>query len=117
MKLNHKIFGSGEETLIILHGLLGSLDNWQSLALRFSNKIWHSNTFQQSGFYTNRICAKTWIDLFSQNGYHIEKFDIELNTEFYLKRMSVHNDCSAHLDSDGLKQKRLILNLKKVNTI
>ena len=37
MKLNHKIFGSGEETLIILHGLLGSLDNWQSLALRFSN--------------------------------------------------------------------------------
>jgi pimeloyl-ACP methyl ester carboxylesterase len=38
MKLNHKIFGEGEETMIILHGLLGSLDNWQSLAIRFSEK-------------------------------------------------------------------------------
>jgi pimeloyl-ACP methyl ester carboxylesterase len=36
MKLNHKIFGEGDETLIILHGLLGSLDNWQSLALKFA---------------------------------------------------------------------------------
>lgn len=38
MKLNHKIFGEGDDTLIILHGLLGSLDNWQSLAMRFSKK-------------------------------------------------------------------------------
>lgn len=36
MKLNHKVFGEGGTPLIILHGLLGSLDNWQSLALRFS---------------------------------------------------------------------------------
>ena len=37
MKLNHKIFGEGDDTLIILHGLLGSLDNWQSLAKRYAD--------------------------------------------------------------------------------
>jgi pimeloyl-ACP methyl ester carboxylesterase len=31
MQLNYKVFGSGEP-LIILHGLLGSLDNWQTIA-------------------------------------------------------------------------------------
>ncbi len=31
MKLNHKIFGTGEP-IVILHGLFGMLDNWRSLA-------------------------------------------------------------------------------------
>lgn len=35
MKLNFKTFGQGEP-LIILHGLLGSLDNWQTLGKRFA---------------------------------------------------------------------------------
>lgn len=30
--LNYKKFGDGGEVLIILHGLFGSLDNWQSIA-------------------------------------------------------------------------------------
>ena len=34
--LNFKKFGQGSETLIILHGLFGSLDNWQSIAQIFS---------------------------------------------------------------------------------
>lgn len=34
MQLNHKIIGAGEP-LVILHGLFGSLDNWQTLAGRF----------------------------------------------------------------------------------
>lgn len=36
MKLNYKEFGEGSKVLIILHGLLGSLDNWQGLAIQFS---------------------------------------------------------------------------------
>lgn len=36
MNLNYKTFGEGFP-LIILHGLLGSLDNWQSLAKKFSS--------------------------------------------------------------------------------
>ncbi|MBC7384021.1 MAG: alpha/beta fold hydrolase [Bacteroidia bacterium] len=35
MKLNYKEFGSGKP-LIILHGLMGSLDNWHSLANQFA---------------------------------------------------------------------------------
>ncbi len=34
MELSHKIIGEGEP-LVILHGLFGSLDNWQTLATRF----------------------------------------------------------------------------------
>ena len=35
MDLNFKVFGEGKP-LVILHGLLGSLDNWQSLAKKFA---------------------------------------------------------------------------------
>jgi pimeloyl-ACP methyl ester carboxylesterase len=35
MKLNHRILGEGKP-LIILHGLFGSLDNWQTHAKRFA---------------------------------------------------------------------------------
>ncbi len=36
MLLNAKIFGEAKEKLVILHGLFGMLDNWQSLARQFS---------------------------------------------------------------------------------
>ena len=36
MQLNYKQFGKEYKTLVILHGLMGSLDNWQSLAKRWS---------------------------------------------------------------------------------
>lgn len=35
MELNFKKYGEGERVLIILHGLFGSLDNWQSMGKRF----------------------------------------------------------------------------------
>ena len=35
MRLNFKKYGKGDENLVILHGLFGSLDNWQSLAKQF----------------------------------------------------------------------------------
>ena len=37
--LNYKLFGEGEKYLIILHGLFGSLDNWHTLAQRFSERF------------------------------------------------------------------------------
>ena len=45
MKLNFKEFGKGQP-LLILHGLLGSLDNWQTLAKRFSEHF-HVYTIDQ----------------------------------------------------------------------
>ena len=35
MELNHKVFGSGDP-VIILHGLFGMLDNWQSIAKKLA---------------------------------------------------------------------------------
>ena len=35
LPLNYKVLGSGEP-LIILHGLFGSLDNWQTLGRKWS---------------------------------------------------------------------------------
>lgn len=37
MSLNYKQFGKGE-TIVILHGLLGSLDNWQTLAKKLADQ-------------------------------------------------------------------------------
>lgn len=39
--LHSKVYGKSEQKLYILHGLLGSLDNWQSLA-----KEWEGNGFE-----------------------------------------------------------------------
>ena len=38
MILNHKVYGSSENKIIILHGLLGSLDNWVTVAKNLSNR-------------------------------------------------------------------------------
>ncbi len=38
MELNYKTFGDVGDPVIILHGLLGSLDNWQTLAKRLSEQ-------------------------------------------------------------------------------
>ena len=37
LKLNYKEYGSGEP-LLILHGFMGSLDNWHTLAGQFGLK-------------------------------------------------------------------------------
>ncbi len=36
MKLNYKVKGEQGEPLVIIHGLFGSLDNWQTLANKLS---------------------------------------------------------------------------------
>ncbi len=42
MQLNYKKFGERDQSLIILHGLFGSLDNWQTLAKKFGE---HYSTY------------------------------------------------------------------------
>jgi pimeloyl-ACP methyl ester carboxylesterase len=39
MELNFKKYGEASESLIIIHGFLGSLDNWQTLAIEFSKNF------------------------------------------------------------------------------
>ena len=45
--------------------------------LRFSNQLWHSTYIQNAGFYTNRIYADLWLELFLKNGFKIIDYNIE----------------------------------------
>lgn len=38
MILHYKVYGEGDDVLIIVHGLFGSLDNWSTLGRRFAEK-------------------------------------------------------------------------------
>ncbi len=39
LQLNFKKYGTAPDNLIIIHGFLGSLDNWQTLAIEFSKNF------------------------------------------------------------------------------
>ena len=41
--------------------------------LRFSEKLWESNLFANSGFYTNRVPALEMHNLFKKNGFDLVK--------------------------------------------
>lgn len=45
----------------------GALNN-----LRFDDRLWESDFFAQSGFYTNRIQMSAMIDLFRETNFHVE---------------------------------------------
>ncbi len=96
MKLNYKTFGSGEP-LIILHGLFGSLDNWQSLAKKYAKyfkvyiidqrnhgKSQHSETFNYDllaqdllAFCKQHQILKTHLIGHSMGGKVVMKFAVQ----------------------------------------
>jgi esterase len=47
LSLNYKEYGSGDKIVIVLHGFLGSLDNWHSLATEWGNNGLHIYTIDQ----------------------------------------------------------------------
>jgi len=47
MILNSRIFGKSEKKLIILHGFLGSLDNWITIAKKFSDQLLEVHVIDQ----------------------------------------------------------------------
>ena len=59
MLLKSKIYGSGSDNLIVLHGFLGMSDNWKSFGLQMINKGFkvhlidqrnHGNSFHSKDF-------------------------------------------------------------------
>lgn len=80
MELNYKSFGSGEP-LIILHGLLGSLDNWQTLAKKYAE---HFTVF----IIDQRNHGKT---------PHSNEFDYSILTQDLYHFMEDHHIYSSHL--------------------
>jgi esterase len=47
LSLNYKEYGSGTDIIIVLHGFLGSLDNWHTLATEWAGKNLHVYTIDQ----------------------------------------------------------------------
>jgi pimeloyl-ACP methyl ester carboxylesterase len=75
MELNYKTFGNGP-ALIILHGLFGSLDNWQGLAKRYAEHFSvyivdqrnHGKSPQSDEPYTYQVLADDLRDFMEQQG-------------------------------------------------
>lgn len=80
---------------------------------RFSNKLWHSKLIQNAGFYTNRIYADLWVEIFLKNGFELIEYEIEMNNNIKLSKRALHEDCVPFIQGDRLKQSRLIVKLRK----
>lgn len=80
MHLNYKTFGTGHP-LIILHGLFGMLDNWQTLALQFSQ----------------HFCVYTIDQRNHGKSFHTEEFNYHLLSDDLFDFMHQHQIESAHL--------------------
>lgn len=80
MQLNYKVFGEGFP-LVILHGLLGSLDNWQTLAKKLAEQY------------------KVYIVDQRNHGKspHSEEFDYNLLSADLLEFLNSHQIEKAHL--------------------
>jgi hypothetical protein len=62
----------------------GNLNN-----LRFSEKVWESEFFARSGFYTNRIQMETMLDFFTNANFEIESKQIRRWDALPMKRNSL----------------------------
>jgi pimeloyl-ACP methyl ester carboxylesterase len=77
MQLNYKSFGSGP-ALIILHGLFGSLDNWQTLGRRYADHFSvylvdqrnHGKSPHTDDEYTYRLLAHDLLEFIEQQGMY-----------------------------------------------
>lgn len=68
--------------------LVGALNN-----LRFSHKLWESDLFAKSGFYTNRIQAPAMRDMFDASGYGTVRVHKQsLWTDLPTSRAALHKE-------------------------
>jgi len=70
--------------------------------LRFSDALWESNFFVNSGFYTNRIQFKLMLEMFEQAGFEVEVTKVNRAAALPIKRNQLARDFSDTSDSDLL---------------
>lgn len=68
--------------------------------LRFSEKIWESNLFAKSGFYTNRIPAKEMHSNFREVGFNFLWENYSAWPNLPINRKFIHKDFDRFSDSD-----------------
>ena len=80
--------------------------------LRFSENIWESRIFVNSGFYTNRIPAVKMISIFKKVGFDIEHQSFGKWPKLPISRSNIHKDFNIYSNSD-LKIRTAYVLLKK----
>jgi SAM-dependent methyltransferase len=70
--------------------------------LRFNERLWESDFFVKSGFYTNRIRFSDMMKLFSVAGFSIDASDISRWEELPIKRHSLAQEFLHTTDDDLL---------------
>lgn len=75
----------------------GALNN-----LRFSNKVWESNFFAKSGFYTNRIRYSQMLKLSKQAGFQVKTNIISRWNSLPTPRYKIEKDFRSLTDDDLL---------------
>ena len=68
--------------------------------LRFSEKLWESNTFANSGFYTNRIPAVKIHQYFKNNGFKILKENFGKWSKLPVKKENLNDDFKKFSESE-----------------
>lgn len=61
-------------------------------SLRFSHRVWESELFVKSGFYTNRIRYSEMLSLFKQAGFNVEIMRVDRWDKLPIKRCSLAAD-------------------------
>jgi esterase len=100
MELNYKQFGTGFP-VIILHGLLGSLDNWQTIAQKLASP---------SPLATSHSPFTVYIIDQRNHGKspHSDEFKYQLLADDLLEFMQQHNIAKAHLIGHSLGGKTVM---------
>lgn len=77
--------------------------------LRFSEKIWESSLFVNSGFYTNRVPAIKLHDMFKESGFDVLQEEFGKWTKLPLPRNLIHNEFCAFTDRELLNRTSSVL--------
>ena len=85
----------------------GGLNN-----LRFSNKVWESDFFKKSGFYTNRIQYDEVIKMFKEVGFTCNELAVNRWNELPLPKNKLSNEFKD-LSMENLRVKSFDIVLKK----
>ena len=73
----------------------GGLNN-----LRFSHKVWESDFFSKSGFYTNRIRYAEMLSLFKESGFRVEVLKVDRWDELPISPFSMDESFSVLSDDE-----------------
>jgi hypothetical protein len=90
--------------------LAGALNN-----LRFSEQLWESPLFADSGFYTNRIPAVTMHEIFTQVGFDLLNEQFGSWQTMPTSRKAFSEDFAHYSDHDLINRTSYLLAQKKID--